>query len=179
MVGTQRYWDGDAWTEHIAPASTGRPAPTPEEVEANKARFDEAAKQSRWETGLVVGLAVLFPLGGLIAGAVMLWRRRVGIGLAAIALSLVLGVVYALAWQATYGESSPSELDVDQLEVEIAKWAAPMIGERPEVDCASPMPIEVDAEYSCALFASDGSSASVTVTVEDEDGNVTWYFANN
>jgi hypothetical protein len=25
MVGTQRYWDGEEWTDHIAPAATETP----------------------------------------------------------------------------------------------------------------------------------------------------------
>lgn len=78
MPGTQRYWDGDAWTEHVAPAT-----PTSSEPDSDS-------------EGLVVGgllTALLIPIVGFVIGCVLLTRRP-GAGVACMVLAVIMGVVW-------------------------------------------------------------------------------------
>ena len=55
MAGTQRYWDGQRWTDHAAPA-----APQPTKPDTN----------GLWTAGIITG--ILFPIVGFIIGIVLL-----------------------------------------------------------------------------------------------------------
>lgn len=69
MPNTQRYWDGYQWTPQYAP---GAPA------EADHMGL-------MWVS---TGLAVLFPIGGLIGGAVLMSKGRAVAGGCVIVLAL-------------------------------------------------------------------------------------------
>jgi hypothetical protein len=58
MAGTQRYWDGEQWTEHVAPMPEDRPS--------------EGVLVAGWVT------ALLIPVVGLIIGLTQLNRNRQG-----------------------------------------------------------------------------------------------------
>jgi hypothetical protein len=63
MAGTQQYWDGARWTNHIAPAMPQwRPAQGP-----------DAEATERLETWGWVG-AFIFPIVGIVIGIVLLTR---------------------------------------------------------------------------------------------------------
>lgn len=67
MADTRRYWDGEKWTDHIAP---GGPVPSP--------ALTGAAAETRSSQGLEIAgvvMMVIFPIGGFIAGCVLLGRR--------------------------------------------------------------------------------------------------------
>lgn len=74
MSGTQRYWDGNKWTDHVAPLP--------------------AATQNN--DGLMVFgivMAVVFPILGLILGLVLVGRGEQR-GLVATGLSIVFGAIW-------------------------------------------------------------------------------------
>lgn len=88
MVDTQRYWDGQRWTDHIAPATPARDY-----------EFDAALAQAGAPPehgGLVAAgyiTALLLPLVGFIIGIVLLWKRP-GHGVAAMVLSVMAFVFW-------------------------------------------------------------------------------------
>lgn len=79
MAGTQRYWDGQQWTGHVAPAG-------PEaQVRVEQGRTDNQLVIA----GLV--LAVLFPLAGFIIGCILVGRPyQTGNGVLCMVGSLVM-----------------------------------------------------------------------------------------
>jgi hypothetical protein len=83
----QRYWDGSAWTQQLAPAAVAQaPAPAPE----LKARTGD------WVGGVL--LSLFLPIVGLIVGVVYLAKggekRQVGI------MCIALSCVAFFAWLA-------------------------------------------------------------------------------
>lgn len=81
MVGTQRYWDGAQWSDHIAP---GGSAP---QVASDSQKVNDGLLTAGWIT------AVFLPIVGFIIGCVLLTRRTgpaVGI--------MVLSVVATIFW---------------------------------------------------------------------------------
>lgn len=79
MTGTQRYWDGSQWTDHIAP---GAGLPTPEQP----ANVSEGLLAAGWVT------ALLLPIIGFVIGCVVV-SKRPGQGVGMLVLS-VLSVVF-------------------------------------------------------------------------------------
>lgn len=87
MASTLRYWDGQAWTEHIAPAASKPSAPAPLVA-------PQAAKQSQIVAALVmvggvVGLVMSMQSASLLTGTGGLWTG-VAIACAAAIASLVM-----------------------------------------------------------------------------------------
>jgi hypothetical protein len=173
MASTQRYWDGARWTDHIAPASS---APT---------TLRETADQQPGSGGLVMAgwpLAVFIPIVGFVIGLVLLTRHQVRAGAGIVALSLAMVVALTVVVAALDGDDNTSanpfsaaELDTPYLEGEIESWAKENgVRGRISVDCPNSMPIERGAEYHCIMTAGDGTSVGVTVSVENDDGEVTW-----
>jgi len=79
MANTQRYWDGDGWTDHVAPTSS------------------HAAPRGSSSGLVTMGyvLAVLFPIGGFVCGLVLISKGKGQTGALVIILSVVLTVVWA------------------------------------------------------------------------------------
>ena len=64
MAGTQRYWDGARWTEHVAPLSRPNPAPS---VTPPRRKADGSLKGPSLVTALgVIGLGVLLFVASLV-----------------------------------------------------------------------------------------------------------------
>lgn len=81
MAGTQRYWDGGEWSDHVAPLGQVQPAENPADVFIDR----ESLNWGHWVAVLLI------PLLGLIWGVLQLGRNpRIGAQLLGIAL---LGVV--------------------------------------------------------------------------------------
>ena len=97
-AGMLRYWDGNQWTEHRAPAT---PQPPPTQVQPPPApqawEYAQPHPQAqRSSTGLIVGGwigVLLFPLAGLICGIILLTRGEQGHGIAITVLSALFIVV--------------------------------------------------------------------------------------
>lgn len=78
MADTRRYWDGEKWTSHIAPAEPKVTAPT----------TGPAANNYK---GLVAGgvvMALILPIVGFVIGAFLL-AKRPGPGVGIMILSLL------------------------------------------------------------------------------------------
>lgn len=83
MSGTQRYWDGSSWSDHVAPLHTNE---------------GKAISQSSDETGLVTAgiiTALIIPVIGFIIGIVLLAKSKPGPGIACLVLSIVAFFVWA------------------------------------------------------------------------------------
>lgn len=91
MAGTQRYWDGQRWTDHIAP---GTPPITATAV----------AQQTGPSDGLIVAgyiTAALLPIVGFIIGCVLLPKRSShGV------IIMIIAVVACLFW---YEQLTPDD----------------------------------------------------------------------
>lgn len=84
MTNTQRYWDGQSWTDHIAPLDTASPTPPKEEIEKHGGLF---------AVGLVT--AIILPIVGFVIGIVLMTKRGwVGAGI----ICMVAAVIAAVAW---------------------------------------------------------------------------------
>lgn len=90
MADTQRYWDGDAWTDHFAPGLPQRVAQISESAEAKRS----ADKL----TTVGVVLAILLPIGGFIVGCMLLGRGRTVAGAWIMLGSVAAGIVFASIW---------------------------------------------------------------------------------
>lgn len=78
MADTQRYWDGQQWTDHIAPGSPQTaPASPRTEAQAN-------------HTLITVGLlsAFLLPILGFIVGVILLAKREAAAGVVVVLLAI-------------------------------------------------------------------------------------------
>ena len=85
MADTQQYWDGHRWTDHVAP---GMPA-------AHHAAAEMQEKEKTSDSLQTAGLVMMFifPIGGFIAGCVLLARRPSnGVGL------MIGSVISAVVW---------------------------------------------------------------------------------
>ena len=104
VAGTIRYWDGQAWSEHVA---TGYDHPAPSDVYAPyqrtytsrpKVGFAQANQQSLVAVGFAVGYLVLAQLAGVVmlgiipamAGVRALQRKE---PLAPVAMAVAVGAV--------------------------------------------------------------------------------------
>jgi len=66
MIDTRRYWDGEGWTTHIAPAEA-----------THTVQVIEAGRQKHDDNLVIAGVVMCFvlPLGAFIAGCILLARR--------------------------------------------------------------------------------------------------------
>lgn len=92
MTDTRQYWDGDRWTDHIAPAQVSGPG----------------------HTGLVTAgwiLTFLFPLGGLVVGLLLI-NKRPGHALSMTALSLI-SIIYIIYFFVSIAAAIPEPCTYD------------------------------------------------------------------
>lgn len=80
MVGTQRYWDGSGWTDHVAPAS---PPAAPQTPPADHSGLIVAG----WLTAFII------PIVGFVLGCVLVSKSS---GHAS--AIIVISVISALLW---------------------------------------------------------------------------------
>lgn len=84
-----RYWDGTSWTEHVAPAAPGTPAPAAWEASAQASGF-ASAPGARGATGTPAGFGrrmVAFLIDSVIVGLPIV------LALAVVALSLPIEIL--------------------------------------------------------------------------------------
>ncbi len=67
-----------------------------------------------------------------------------------------------------------TELNQAKLQSAIAQWAEPKVGSAVTVTCPKNPPASPGSVFDCVMRASDGSTATVAVTVQDRSGDVTW-----
>ena len=87
MAGTVRYWDGDDWTDQVAPAGA-----------SSVPQSDQSAPQSDQIALIATGWILLFvlPIGGVIVG-LALANRRPALGLTMAGLSAIAMIVWLVA----------------------------------------------------------------------------------
>lgn len=80
MAATQRYWDGERWTDHIAPGApqTAKPVVTPKPDVPD------------WLYGVGYAAAIFLPIIGLIIGVVLLAKGKTDHGVGMIVLAVVV-----------------------------------------------------------------------------------------
>ena len=103
MAHTQQYWDGHRWTDHVAPG-------LPQHVQQATARADEERHNGKL-TAVGIVLLFVFPIGGFIAGCILLGKRATTAG----ALIMVFSVVSGYVWYDYYTENQRQQCLIDNL----------------------------------------------------------------
>ena len=99
MADTQRYWDGHAWTDHIAPG-----APPWQRTQEENRRLD----------GLMTAallMMIFLPIGGFIAGCVLLTRKAL-----AGTLIMFFSLVSAFVWYEMAFAESPADCHIENFD---------------------------------------------------------------
>lgn len=89
----------------------------------------------------------------------------------ALVVVLVAGVGAALLLSRTAGRS---QLDMATVESEIAARLADRTGLSTTVDCPDEVAIEAGTTFTCTATSADGSTATVVVHQDDDQGNLTF-----
>jgi Protein of unknown function (DUF2510) len=82
MASTDRYWDGRAWTDHVAPAATAGGAPA-------------SAPSSSGIIALGYISAVLLPIVGFVIGLTQI-NRKGGVGI------ILVSILSFIVWYALF-----------------------------------------------------------------------------
>jgi hypothetical protein len=100
-------------------------------------------------------------------------RRRPVVGLVALALVVLLavGIGAAILLSRAAGRS---QLDMATVESEIASRLSDRSGVATTVDCPDSVAIEAGTTFTCTATAADGSTATVVVHQDDDQGNLTF-----
>jgi hypothetical protein len=194
-----RWWDGVMWTEHVQSTNTATTS-TQELTGSNlyrPARDLAGGKNSAATSSLISGIVslVINPflvvgIGALIWGSIGLaranrWSRqghepvgRVkaiwGIVLAAISTVYSTFLTVALFSGGLFGVGNV-QLDEPRVEEQIRSELSTQLGvEVEEVDCPSDPSMQVGSSFRCLATGADGSTAFVTVSVQDKNGFITW-----
>lgn len=69
---------------------------------------------------------------------------------------------------------SADEADIPQVESTIEKWAVEQHIGRVSVDCPDSIDWDTGENFHCVMTDKGGETARVTVTMENDDGDVTW-----
>jgi hypothetical protein len=91
------------------------------------------------------------------------------------ALSLV-AVVFFGACSFSFGSKN---LNTDKLETEVENGIQDQVGVAVTVDCPTDVKIEKGNEFTCTATDDQGSSRTVNVVQEDDEGNINWELAPN
>lgn len=175
MADTQRYWNGERWTDFIAP---GTPSPQPEQL------TDQQRQEARswWTTNLL--LTAVLPIVGFIIGIVQV-KKNVARGGTLIGVAIVLTCVYGAVIESLTGDGEgPSsttsyEADAAVIERQIDDYfTALAAGETAmSVTCPEGVAWKVGKQFRCDLRASTQGvveTAEVVVTMENDEGDVTF-----
>jgi len=82
------------------------------------------------------------------------------------------GLVLATALLA--GCSTSSNLDNAALQEKIAGGISEQVGGEWTVVCPADEPIKQGATFDCTATGADGTPVTITVTQDDDQGNITW-----
>jgi hypothetical protein len=141
----QRYWDGIAWTEHVAPGQAAAPVPP----QSPYAGGPGAAPQQAPHPGAPA------PTGG--------GRRNVGkiVGGIVGVIAIILGVV------AVIGAVSGTTIDATKAQNLVRSH----INGAQSVNCPSGVEAKSGSTFDCKVTLTDGSTETVTLHVNDDSGN--------
>lgn len=149
--GQLRYWDGSQWTDHYSTA-----APPPDG--SSESHRPEGAASPPSTSSTIDQWIQRWP-----------WLRNplvlLGAGLVAL---ILLGLIVSLAL-------GPSSIDAAKVEHEIVSGVEEQSGIAVTVDCPDGVDIEVGKTFHCVVEkVGSGGRALADVTIENEDGDVTW-----
>ena len=66
-------------------------------------------------------------------------------------------------------------VDTDELEAQISSELQRQAGVTPtSVDCPDDVPAEAGGTFTCTATADDGSTATIEVVQQDDEGNLNW-----
>lgn len=103
MSDTQRYWDGAHWTDHLAPG-------LPQRTQAADAEQNQEKRTNGLAAAGIV-MMIIFPIGGFIAGCMLLSRKALpGV------LIMVFSVASAYVWYDIYAEQQQQECLTDNID---------------------------------------------------------------
>jgi uncharacterized protein DUF2510 len=88
MASTDRYWDGRAWTDHVAPAVTAT-------ATATAGRTPASAPSSSGIIALGYISAVLLPIVGFVIGLTQI-NRKGGVGI------ILVSILSFIVWYALF-----------------------------------------------------------------------------
>lgn len=183
----QRYWDGEAWTDHVRPEM---PAPHGAPTFQGLGGMSPRNRVASWALGLSIGSLMvnffaILPATSLILGIVGLTRSGrmrqmtgVAIGKAssiwAICLS-GLGIVlfFAFVLPALFSASTPT-FDKAGTEQEIIEQAAAKGITYSTVECPTTPSIREGNTFQCIASVSDGTTLSLNIRIQDNQGSYTW-----
>lgn len=97
-------------------------------------------------------------------------RRRTAARIAALACAPAI----LLALPGCSFSTGSDTLDIDKLEREVAKGIKDQLNIDATVTCPDDVKAKAGDVFECEATSSDGSSAAVTVTQKDDEGNVDW-----
>jgi hypothetical protein len=95
---------------------------------------------------------------GLLAGAVAAWLLIIVIASPVVGSAITTGAVFNQA----------------QVQATIAKGIKNQTGVAVTVSCPSDPPLNPGSQFECVATADDGSTTSVTVTIQDRSGDIIW-----
>jgi hypothetical protein len=98
------------------------------------------------------------------------WRRIVAVVLV-IALVAATTAAAVAVWR---GSSAAVRLDTAAIEREIARVLTQQRGEPTTVDCPDDVRLEAGAVMTCTSSTADGSTGTVLVRQDNDQGDVTW-----
>jgi hypothetical protein len=97
-------------------------------------------------------------------------RRRTARRVAALACAPAI----LLALPGCSFSTGSDSLDTDKLEREVVKGIKEQLNIDATVTCPDDVKAEAGDVFTCEARSSDGTTATVTVTQKDDDGNVDW-----
>lgn len=111
-----------------------------------------------------------------LLGRLIRLRNRRGIDgtLLAVAVLLWIGAAIAVGTVASSAQSAGTVLNQAKLQSELASALKARTGDAATVNCPADPSMSPGSQFECAATFSDGSTAIVTVTVQDSQGDVIW-----
>lgn len=171
--GALRWWTGSAWTDDTAdhPWSSASTPVTPPPAVPVVTSAPPATEGPAW-VGSAAQVPPASPYAEQADGATPR-RRRPVVGLVALALVVLLavGIGAAILLSRAAGRS---QLDMATVESEIASRLSDRSGVATTVDCPDSVAIEAGTTFTCTATAADGSTATVVVHQDDDQGNLTF-----
>ena len=170
-AGGLRWWTGNAWTDDTvahpwsSPATEAAPPPAVPVVTSAPPAVTVPAAYATVPRG---------PAQHPIPSDEPARRRRgpaVWLVVVALVLVLLAGAGAALLLSRTAGRS---QLDMATVENEIATRLADRTGVSTTVDCPDSVAIEAGSTFTCTATSADGSTATVVVHQDDDQGNLTF-----
>jgi hypothetical protein len=101
-------------------------------------------------------------------------RRGTDKTLVAVAAAAWIAAVISVGAVAASAQSAGTVLNRPKLQQDIASWIRSRTGEAATVNCPADPAMSQGSQFDCVATAQDGSTAVVTVTVQDSQGDVVW-----